>query len=70
MPAAVQIIEVGEDWLRYRAADPETHNPLVLQHLTAAGFPIVTLAEVGRDLEAVYLRVVGEEMQAQEAADG
>ncbi len=69
-PDEVRIVEVGEDWLRYRAADPERHNPLVLQQLMSAGFPIVTLAEVGRDLEAVYLRVVGEEIQAQEGEDG
>ncbi len=69
-PDEVRIVEVGEDWLRYRAADPERHNPLVLQQLMSAGFPIVTLAEVGRDLEAVYLRVVGEGIQAQEGEDG
>ena len=70
LPADVRLVEVGEDWLRYRAADPERHNPLVLQQLMSAGFPIVTLTEVGRDLEAVYLRVVGEEIQAQEGEDG
>jgi ABC-2 type transport system ATP-binding protein len=70
LPAEVQIIEAGEDWLRYRATDPEKQNPLVLQNITAAGFPIVTLTEVGRDLEEVYLRVVGEEMQTQEVGDG
>ncbi|HEY69179.1 MAG TPA: ABC transporter ATP-binding protein [Anaerolineae bacterium] len=70
LPAEVRVVEVGEDWLRYRAADPETDNPLVLQQLMAAGFPVVTLTEVGRDLEEVYLRVVGEEMQSQEAGDG
>jgi hypothetical protein len=61
---------VGEHWVRYRAADPEILNPLVLQKLTTAGFPIVTLTEVGRDLEEVYLRVVGQETQAEESGDG
>jgi ABC-2 type transport system ATP-binding protein len=59
LPAGVLLMETGQDWLRYRAPDPPTQNPLVLQSMAAAGFPVVTLAEVGRSLEEVYLRVVG-----------
>ncbi len=59
LPAEVHLMETGQDWLRYRAPDPPVQNPLVLQNMAAAGFPVVTLAEVGRSLEEVYLRVVG-----------
>jgi ABC-2 type transport system ATP-binding protein len=61
LPPDVRALEHGEDWIRYRTLEPEVHNPLVLQRLAKAGFPVVTLAEVGRSLEDVYLRVVGEE---------
>lgn len=70
LPAEIQSIEVGEDWIRYRTVDPKIHNPLVLQNLTTAGFPIVTLAEIGHNLEEVYLRVVSEGSQTKEPADG
>jgi ABC-2 type transport system ATP-binding protein len=59
LPTEVRLMESGQDWLRYRAPDPPKQNPLVLQSMAAAGFPVVTLAEVGRSLEEVYLRVVG-----------
>jgi ABC-2 type transport system ATP-binding protein len=59
LPAEVKLMETGEDWLRYRTPDPHSQNPLVLSSMAEAGFPVVTLAEVGRSLEEVYLRVVG-----------
>ena len=51
-------LEWGPGWLRYEAPDPEAVNPPILQALAEAGVPVVTLSEVGRSLEAVYLRVV------------
>ena len=48
----------GEDWLRYSTADPQETNPLLLQVLAAHGVGVVTLSEVPRSLEDVYLRVV------------
>ena len=50
--------EVGPDWVRYRAADPNALNPRVLAALTERQLPVVTLAEVPRSLEDVYLHVV------------
>jgi ABC-2 type transport system ATP-binding protein len=52
------VVEEGPNWLRYRADAPETVNPLILQALAATKTPVVTLSEVPRSLEAVYLRVV------------
>lgn len=59
LPAEVDLVEAGESWLRYRTSDPNAQNPLVLRSMAEAGFSVVTLAEVGRSLEEVYLRVVG-----------
>jgi ABC-2 type transport system ATP-binding protein len=53
-------VEWGADWLRYETADPETVNPLLLSALTENGLPVVTLSEMPRSLEAVYLQVVEE----------
>jgi ABC-2 type transport system ATP-binding protein len=57
----VEIEAVGETWVRYRTADPHTMNPRVLEALTEAQIPVVTLSEVPRSLESVYLRAVESE---------
>jgi ABC-2 type transport system ATP-binding protein len=59
----VQVTEHGPAWLRYVAPEPETVNPLVLRRLGELGAGVVTLSEVARGLEDVYLRIVsaGEE---------
>jgi ABC-2 type transport system ATP-binding protein len=54
----VQVEEQGEGWLRYSTPDPEEMNPLVLRALAAHDVPVVTLSNVERSLEEVYLRVV------------
>ena len=54
----VEVVSSGADWIRYRATDPATTNPLVLERLAARRIPVVTLAEVPRSLEDVYLQVV------------
>jgi ABC-2 type transport system ATP-binding protein len=48
----------GEDWLRYSTPHPQEINPLLLQALAAQGVGVVTLSEVARSLEDVYLQVV------------
>jgi len=56
----VQIEAQGEDWLRYFVPDPQETNPLLLQTLASHGVGVVTLSEVPRSLEDVYLQVVEE----------
>lgn len=58
LPPGTDLIDSGPDWVRYRTAHPEIANPTVLAALAAAGVPVVTLAEVRRSLEDVYLQVV------------
>jgi ABC-2 type transport system ATP-binding protein len=56
----VQVHEYGDTWLRYATPTPERVNPRLVEHLTGLGVPIVTLSEVPRSLEEVYLRIVDE----------
>jgi len=56
----VELEEYGDGWLRYRTRRPAEINPAVLRRLHAAGVPVVSLSEVSRSLETVYLRIVGE----------
>jgi ABC-2 type transport system ATP-binding protein len=58
----VEIEAVGETWVRYRTSDPQITNPRLLEALTEARIPVVTLSEVPRSLESVYLRAVGSEV--------
>jgi ABC-2 type transport system ATP-binding protein len=57
----VQVEAHGKDWLRYATANPDEVNPILLQKLTAQGVGIITVSEVERSLEDVYLRVVEEQ---------
>jgi len=56
----VTVEEYGDTWLRYRTSAPEQVNPRLLQRLAEQGTPVVTLSEVPRSLEEVYLRIVDE----------
>jgi len=56
----VQVEDYGDTWLRYRTAEPERVNPRLLRQLAERGTPVVTLSEVPRSLEDVYLRIVNE----------
>ncbi len=58
-PADVAQIARGVDWLRYQTDDPERDNPRILRAMVEAGLSVVTLAEIERSLEDVYLQVVG-----------
>lgn len=56
--AAVE--EQGDDYLRYRCAEPRRINPRLLARLADQGLPVVALAEMPRSLEEVYLRIVAD----------
>lgn len=57
----VEITATGPDWLHYRTHTPQTTNPAVLQKLLTDGAEVITLSEVQRSLEAVYLQIVAED---------
>ncbi len=54
----VTVGQRGPDWLQFTAEQPEVSNPRVLRRLAEHGVAVVTLAEVPRSLEDVYLQVV------------
>lgn len=54
----IDITESGENWLRYRVADPAASNPALLRHLAGLGAAVVTLSEVAQSLESVYLDIL------------
>jgi ABC-2 type transport system ATP-binding protein len=58
LPSMVKVLQVGASFIRYQVADPSMANPLVLKSLAEGGFSVITLSEVGRSLEEVYLQVV------------
>lgn len=56
----VSVEDYGDTWLHYRTAEPEQVNPRLIQQLAEWGVPVITLSEVPRSLEEVYLRIVNE----------
>ena len=56
----VTIEEKGDTWFRYRTSSPQDINPLLVHRLTEKGAGIITLSEVLRSLEEVYLHIVEE----------
>jgi len=55
----VRVEVTGDDWVRYRCAEPRQINPQIITRLAARGIPIVALTELPRRLEDVYLSIVG-----------
>ncbi len=55
----VQSVQVVENKLVVTLEDPEAHNPILVNHLVAAGAHIQFVGELRRTLEDVYLQLVG-----------
>jgi hypothetical protein len=47
-----------DDGLRFTTPDPREHNPRFVYELTRRGIPVVSLQEVPRNLEHVYLKAM------------
>ncbi len=54
----LNIVAHGEDWLRYSVSNPQEVNPQLLTQLARQNIPVITLSEVSRSLEEVYLRII------------
>jgi hypothetical protein len=57
----VDIETSGDDWARYRCAEPRRINPQILRRLAERGVEVLSLAEAPRSLEDVYLSIVADE---------
>jgi len=56
----IEITDQGSDWFRFRVEGERNTNPRVLKNLIKAGFDVVTLEEIQRSLESVYLQAVNQ----------
>jgi ABC-2 type transport system ATP-binding protein len=54
----VKVVDYGQDWVRFTVPNPAQDNPRLLNELARQDVPVVTLSEVPRSLEEVYLRIV------------
>lgn len=67
LPEGVELRAKGENWLRFRVADPEQMNPLLLRRLLDDHLPVVAFHEVPRSLEQAFLNAIG---SADRSAEG
>lgn len=58
LPPDTKTTAIGSNWFRYRTPTPELTNPLLLKALLEEDFSVVSLEEIPRSLEQVYLRAV------------
>jgi ABC-2 type transport system ATP-binding protein len=58
LPEGVKPTGQGQMWFRYQAEFPSQTNPLLLKALLQNGIPVLSLQEVPRSLEQVYLQAV------------
>lgn len=57
----VTVETYGTNWLRYRVANPNVTNPQILSKCLELGVGVVTLSQVTKTLEDIYLQVVEED---------
>ena len=58
LPLGLKIGTKGPDWFRYRVERPHVENPIVLHSLLSQGLAVISLHEVPRSLEQVYLQAI------------
>ncbi|MBN9388552.1 MAG: ABC transporter ATP-binding protein [Chloroflexi bacterium] len=56
----VKVLENLSNGFVYETPEPNTTNPAVLKWLVESGLGVVTLSQVPRSLESVYLKIAGE----------
>ncbi|MBC8336356.1 MAG: ABC transporter ATP-binding protein [Anaerolineales bacterium] len=59
-PAGVEIVARGSRSIRFRSEQPQKNNPLLLKILSMKEAPVLTLQEVPRSLEQVYLKTMSD----------
>jgi len=60
LPTGVIPIEAGEKGPRFRVDDPQSSNPILLKELMKHGAKVVSLQELPRTLEQVYLAAMAQ----------
>ena len=69
VPAGVRITAQGTDWFRYHAIQPEHANPRLLRALLEQDVPVISLHEIPRSLEQVYLKAINHAYETMEVPD-
>lgn len=67
--AAAELTGQGTDWIRFRTLRPEVANPQLLQRLLDQGLPVISINEIPRSLEQVYLQVMNASRAEEERAN-
>ncbi|MCB0193978.1 MAG: ABC transporter ATP-binding protein [Anaerolineae bacterium] len=63
----VNVVTHGEDWVRYTVPDPSQFNPTLISQLAQQSTPVITLSEISRSLEEVYLQIVESDQKLEDA---
>ncbi len=58
LPPQVTPTGSGPDWFCFSTDQPQVANPAVLQRLAEQNYPVITLQEMPRSLEKVYLQAI------------
>ncbi len=58
LPHNARLTDSGPDWIRYQAGNPQQINPAVLRYFLEQEMPVVSLQEVPRNLEQVYMQAM------------
>jgi ABC-2 type transport system ATP-binding protein len=69
LSAEAELTGRGSNWIRFRTSRPEAANPVLLQSLLLQGLPVVSIQEMPRSLEQVYLQVMNASRAAEERAN-
>jgi len=67
LPAGIELRGQGESWLRFRIADPQSQNPLLIRCLLDDHLPVVSFHEVPRSLEKAFLHAIGSAGEGEDA---
>ena len=68
LPAESALVAHGENWIRFSTLNAKETNPIILRRFLEEGLPVISLREVPRSLEQVYLHAMSQSPEA-EAAD-
>lgn len=61
----VKVLEMTARGFSFETAEPVSANPAVLKSLIESGLEVITLSQVSRSLESVYLKIAGDKATAE-----
>ena len=64
LPDGVSMLDVQADGFRFRVENPTLANPLILQQLFKSRIPVISVQEVPRTLEMLYLKAMAQAAEA------